>query len=62
MIRVALLGGIGSGKTFISKLFKYPTFNADNEVRSIYKNSRECFLKLKKKLPKFINTYPIKKT
>ena len=62
MIRVGLLGGIGSGKTFISKLFKYPTFNADNEVRLIYKNSRECFLKLKKKLPKFINTYPIKKT
>jgi len=61
MIRVGLLGGIGSGKTFISKLFKYPIFNADNEVKLIYKNSRECFLKLKKKLPKFIKTYPIKK-
>ena len=61
MIRVALLGNIGSGKSFISKLFKFPAFNADNEVKKIYKNDRECFRKFKKKLPNFISTFPIKK-
>ena len=61
MIRVGIIGGIGSGKSFISKLFGYPVFNADNEVKYIYKKNRQCFKKLKKKLPKFINTFPVKK-
>ena len=61
MIRVGIVGGIGSGKSFISKLFGYPVFNADNEVKLIYKNNKKCFYKLKKKLPKFINKFPIKK-
>jgi len=54
MIRVAILGDIGSGKTFISKQFGYPIFNADEEVRKIYKKDKSCFLKIKKALPKFI--------
>ena len=29
MRRIALVGDIGSGKTFISNLFRYPIFNAD---------------------------------
>ena len=61
MIRVGIIGGIGSGKTFISKLFDYPVFNADDEVKYIYRKNKECFNKLKKKLPKFIKTFPIKK-
>ncbi len=61
MIRVGIIGGIGSGKSFISRLFGYPVFNADDEVKYIYKKKRECFNKLKKKLPKFIKTFPIKK-
>ena len=61
MIRVGIIGGIGSGKSFISRLFRYPVFNADNEVKYIYKKNKECFNKLKKKLPKFIKTFPIKK-
>ena len=36
MIRIALTGDIGSGKTFISKLFGYPVFNADEVVIKIY--------------------------
>ena len=36
MIRVAIVGDIGSGKTHISKLFGYPSFNADYEVSKIY--------------------------
>ena len=54
MIRVALLGDIGSGKTFVSKQFGYPVFNADDEVAKIYKKDKSCFLKIKKSLPKFI--------
>ena len=61
MIRVGIIGGIGSGKSFIAKLFGCPVFNADNEVKYIYKKNRQCFKKLKKKLPKFIKTFPIKK-
>ena len=61
MIRVGIIGGIGSGKSFISKLFGYPVFNADDEVKFIYKKNKECFNKLKKKLPKYIKTFPIKK-
>ena len=61
MIRVGIIGGIGSGKSFISKLFGYPVFNADYEVKHIYKKNKECFKKLKKKLPKFIKTFPINK-
>ena len=61
MIRVGIIGDIGSGKSFVSKLFKYPIFNADNEVKNIYKNNKNCFVKLKKKLPNYIKSFPIKK-
>ena len=33
MIRIAIIGDIGSGKTYISKLFGFPVFNADLEVK-----------------------------
>ncbi len=61
MIRIGLIGSIGSGKSFIAKLFKYPVFNADNEVKFIYKNNRNCFDKLRKNLPNFIKSFPIVK-
>ena len=41
MIRIALVGSIGSGKTFISKLFGYPVFNADDSVSKIYSKNKE---------------------
>ena len=61
MIKIGILGDIGSGKTFISKQFGLPIFNADKEVKKIYKNNEACFIKLRKKLPKFINSFPIEK-
>ena len=61
MIRIALVGEIASGKTFISRCFRLPTFNADQEVKKIYKKNKNCFKKLKRKLPKYINSFPIKK-
>ena len=61
MIKIGILGDIGSGKSFLSKLFGYPVFNADKEVSNIYKKNKNCFNKLKQKLPKFIISFPIKK-
>ena len=62
MIRVGVIGGIGSGKSFISKLFKSPVFNADKEVEFLYKNNLECYKKLKKKLPNFVKSFPVSKS
>ena len=61
MIKIAILGQIGSGKSFVSKQFGYPVFNADKEVAKIYKNNKLCYLKIKKLIPKFINSYPLNK-
>ena len=61
MIRVGILGSIGSGKSFIAKLFKQPVFNADQEVKIIYKKNIECFKNLKKKIPNYVKSFPIKK-
>tara|TARA_B100000902_G_scaffold20618_2_gene24781 strand:+ start:2609 stop:3181 length:573 start_codon:yes stop_codon:yes gene_type:complete len=61
MIRIGLLGDIGSGKSYIAKKFGYPVFNADFEVSKIYKTNKTVFKNLKKKLPKFFNSFPIKK-
>ena len=54
MIRIAILGDIGAGKSFVSKLFNCPLFNADKEVAEIYKNDRSCYQKIRKALPKYI--------
>ena len=61
MRRIGILGDIGSGKSYIANSFGYPVFDADKEVAKIYKKDRKVFLKLKKILPKYINSYPINK-
>jgi len=61
MIRIAVVGDIGSGKSHVAKLFGYPVFNADQEVALLYKKNRNCFNKLKKVLPKYIASFPISK-
>jgi len=52
MVRVGILGSVGSGKTFIANIFKELSFNifsADNEVANIYKNNKV----VNKKIAKF---------
>jgi dephospho-CoA kinase len=61
MIRIAIVGDIGSGKSFIAKLFGYPVFNADRVVSGIYKNDKNCFRKIKKKFPNYVSSFPLKK-
>ena len=61
MIRIAVLGDIGSGKSYAAKQFGYPVFNADAEVARLYKKTRKCYNKLKKVLPAYIVSFPIKK-
>jgi dephospho-CoA kinase len=61
MIRIGIIGDIGAGKTYVAKLFRHPIFNADQEVSNLYKKSRKCYGKLKKALPKYINSFPINK-
>ena len=61
MIKIGIVGDIGSGKSFVAKQFSSPVFNADYEVSKIYKNDKKCFKKLKNTFPKHISTFPIKK-
>ncbi len=61
MIKIGVLGDIGSGKSFIAKQFDCPVFDADKEVSKIYKTDKSCYIKIKKRFPKFIKSRTIKK-
>ena len=61
MIKIGIVGDIGSGKSFVAKQFGYPVFNADVEVARIYKKDRNCFIKLNKEFPKQVTTFPVNK-
>tara|TARA_Y100000768_G_scaffold148647_1_gene110968 strand:+ start:815 stop:1381 length:567 start_codon:yes stop_codon:yes gene_type:complete len=61
MIRIGILGDIGSGKSYVANNFGYPVFNADNEVSKLYKKNKKIFRKLNKKLPNHILSFPIDK-
>ena len=61
MIRIAVVGEIGSGKSYASRLFGFPVFNADKEVIKIYKKDRKAYQKIKKKLPNHFFSFPIRK-
>ena len=61
MIRIGILGNIGSGKSFVAKNFGYPVFNADHEVSKLYQKNRIVYQKLKKILPDHIYEFPIDK-
>ena len=61
MIRIAVRGDIGSGKSYVARQFGYPVFNADSEVSKLYKKSRKCYVRLKKALPDYVTSFPVKK-
>ena len=61
MIKIGILGDIGSGKSHVAKNFGYPVFNADEEVGKLYKKNKKVFVQLKKALPKYIYSFPINK-
>tara|TARA_Y100000389_G_scaffold59086_1_gene55131 strand:- start:1801 stop:2370 length:570 start_codon:yes stop_codon:yes gene_type:complete len=61
MIKIGIIGDIGSGKSYIAQKFGYPVFNADFEVAKLYQVDKKIFNKLKKKLPKYVFSFPIKK-
>ena len=61
MIRIGILGDIGSGKSYVANNFGYPVFNADNEVAKLYREDKKVFRLLNKKLPQFITKFPIDK-
>ena len=61
MIRIGIVGDIGSGKSYVAQNFGYPVFNADYEVAKLYQKNDKVFIKLKKSLPKYIFSFPIEK-
>ena len=61
MIRIGILGDIGSGKSYVARNFGYPVFNADYEVAQLYQRNKKIFTRLKKILPKYFHSFPIKK-
>ena len=61
MIRIGIIGNIGSGKSYVAQNFGYPVFNADYEVAQLYQRDKKIYRKLKKSLPKYIQSFPIKK-
>ncbi len=61
MIRIGILGDIGSGKSYVASKFGFPVFNADYEVSKLYKKNKKIYIKLNKKLPKYIKSFPINK-
>ena len=61
MIKIGIVGEIGSGKTFFSKLFKFPIFDADKVVSNLYKEDQNLFRQIKRKFPKEISSFPLRK-
>ncbi len=45
MIRIGIIGSIGSGKSYVAQNFGYPVFNADYEVAQLYQRDKRIFTK-----------------
>ena len=61
MLKIAVVGKIGAGKSYVAQSFGIPVFNADKEVSKIYEKNINFFKKLKKQIQKYIKSFPIKK-
>ena len=45
MIKIGILGDIGSGKSYVAQHFGYPVFDADREVAKLYQQDRNILIK-----------------
>ena len=61
MIKIGILGDIGSGKSYVAQNFGYPVFNADYEVAKLYQQNKKVYNKLRASLPKYVHSFPIEK-
>ena len=61
MIKIGILGDIGSGKSYVARHFGYPVFNADYEVAKLYQQNKKVFNKLRSSLPKYVYSFPMEK-
>ena len=61
MVKIGILGEIGSGKSYVARNFGYPVFNADDEVAKLYQKNKDVFNQLKTKLPQYIYSFPVEK-
>ena len=61
MIKIGILGDIGSGKSYVAKSFGYPVFDADYEVGKLYAKDKKFFKKLQQILPEHFNEFPVEK-
>ena len=57
MIRIGIIGNIGSGKSYVAQNFGYPVFNADYEVAQLYQKDKKTFTKLKKAYQNIFNHF-----
>ena len=44
MIKIGILGDIGSGKSYVAQSFGYPVFDADREVSKLYKTDKKLLI------------------
>ena len=61
MIKIGILGDIGSGKSYVANSFGYPVFDADKEVNKLYRADKKVFKKLQKILPNYFQKFPVEK-
>jgi dephospho-CoA kinase len=61
MIKIGILGDIGSGKSYVAQNFGYPVFNADYEVAKLYQQNKKVYNQLRSSLPKYVHSFPIQK-
>jgi dephospho-CoA kinase len=65
MLKIGITGGIGSGKSTVSKILQtmgYPIFNSDDQARKILYESKDLHLELKENFGEeiFVNGIPDK--
>ena len=61
MIRIGILGDIGSGKSYVAKILDIQYLMQIMKYQNFIKKIKKYLIKLNKKLPKYIKSFPIDK-